>query len=67
MLAEFLGSPAVMETFLLLMLLSWLGGSAAMTLLSGQRDSEPGEPRRDGPTQPTTPPAARAVTGAPRR
>lgn len=67
MLAEFLRSPAVVETFLLLMLLAWLGGSAAMTLLAGQRDVEPAEQRREGQPGPTMPPAARAVTGAPRR
>lgn len=45
---DLLRSPAAVDTILLFMLLAWLGGSAAMTLLTGMALSreEAAEPRR---------------------
>jgi hypothetical protein len=66
MLAEFFRSPVVAEMFLLLLLLAWLTVSAVMTIRSGHHGAEPIEQRRDATTRPVMPPAARAITGAPR-
>jgi hypothetical protein len=57
---DLLRSPTAVDTILLLMLLAWLGGSAAMTLLTGMALSreEEAEPRRaDRTTAATFPPA----------
>lgn len=56
-----LRSPAAVDTILLLMLLAWLGGSAAMTLLAGlaeQREEAAelrGAPQANAATFPPAP------------
>ena len=66
MLVEFFRSPEVIDTFLLLMLLGWLGGSAIMTLLSRASQDESLFTGRERVSQASLPPQARAITGAPR-
>ncbi len=66
MLADFFRSPVVVEVFLLVMLLAWLTVSAVMMLRTGRRGAGHAAGRQEGGTTPTMPPAARAITGAPR-
>jgi hypothetical protein len=66
MLADLIRSQAVVEVFFLLMLLGWLTASAVMMLRSGGRPVEPADQALEARRRATMPPAARAVTGAPR-